>query len=197
MGGDARMMPHYWETIEGGFWFQRAYRELFDALPADRPSSWVEVGVFHGASLAWLGVEVVNSGKPVTIHAVDSFAGWPGVAQGDTLRVSFERNVKPLREHLNGQLVVHARPSVDVAARSLREAFDVVWLDADHSYEAVRDDIAAWWPTVKPGGVLGGDDWMFGGVRQAVYERFRASAGLIMGEREASGWPSWVVRKPC
>lgn len=190
-------MNHYWHTVPNGFWFEPAYRDLLDALPAHRPATWVEVGCFHGGSLAWLGVETINRGLPLTIHAVDTFAGWPGVAQGAELRASFDRTVAPLRASLNGQLLVHDAASVDVARQFSDGSCDVVWLDADHSYEAVKADIAAWWPKVAPGGALGGDDWMFAGVRQAVYETFRGMVGLVLGERDASGWPSWVVRKPC
>jgi len=54
--------------------------------------------------------------------------------------------------------------------------FDYVYIDADHSYEAVRDDIKAWYPKVKQFGVLGGHDYIrnsdkiFEGVNRAVNE---------------------------
>lgn len=47
---------------------------------------------------------------------------------------------------------------------------DLVFLDADHRYEAVKADIAAWWPHVRTGGLLIGHDYHLGGVRQAVDE---------------------------
>jgi hypothetical protein len=34
-----------------------------------------------------------------------------------------------------------------------------VYIDGDHSYEAVRDDLRAWYPKLKHGGVLCGDDY--------------------------------------
>lgn len=36
---------------------------------------------------------------------------------------------------------------------------DAVYLDGNHAVGAVRDDIQAWWPKVKIGGVLGGHDF--------------------------------------
>jgi hypothetical protein len=45
-------------------------------------------------------------------------------------------------------------------------------LDGDHGYEAVRADIDAWLPKMKPGAVLSGDDYLWPGVKQAVHERF-------------------------
>lgn len=51
---------------------------------------------------------------------------------------------------------------------------DFVFIDAAHSYEAVRDDIADWLPKVKPGGWFGGHDFHpnWPGVQQAVTEAF-------------------------
>jgi predicted O-methyltransferase YrrM len=54
-------------------------------------------------------------------------------------------------------------------------SLDFVFIDADHSYEAVAADIDAWRSKVKPGGILSGHDYghrRFPGVAQAVDERF-------------------------
>ena len=46
------------------------------------------------------------------------------------------------------------------AARLLDDkSFDMVFLDADHSYDGVKEDIHEWMPKVKPGGWLGGHDY--------------------------------------
>lgn len=190
-------MDHYYQTINGGFWFREAYERIFHTLPKDQPSTWVEVGVFHGQSLCWLGVETINSGKPVTIIGVDNFAGWPGVAQGDALRESFEDNVAPLRAILNGQFRWIVGESVKTASQFDDNTIDVVWLDADHSYDAVKADIRAWWPKVREGGLIGGDDWAYGhGVKDAVDFCFPNGYELLPGTNNGSSWPSWIVRKP-
>ena len=38
--------------------------------------------------------------------------------------------------------------------------FDMVYIDASHFYQRVLDDIAAWRPKVRPGGILGGHDYI-------------------------------------
>lgn len=53
---------------------------------------------------------------------------------------------------------------------------DFVFIDADHSYDAVKQDIAAWLPKVKAGGWIGGHDFhprKFPGVVNAVREAFQ------------------------
>ena len=48
--------------------------------------------------------------------------------------------------------------------------FDLVFIDADHSYEGVKQDIIDWSPKVKVGGSISGHDISWAGVRQAVQE---------------------------
>lgn len=49
------------------------------------------------------------------------------------------------------------------------ESLDMVFIDADHSYEAVSQDIQAWLPIVRTGGILSGHDYgVYLGVKKAV-----------------------------
>ena len=50
-------------------------------------------------------------------------------------------------------------PSIKAAKLIENRSLDLVFIDADHSYQAVKDDIAAWMPKVKIGGVLCGHDY--------------------------------------
>ncbi len=60
--------------------------------------------------------------------------------------------------------------SADAAIALRGTEFDWVYVDGDHSYQAVAEDLAAWWQNVKPGGVLSGHDMNKEGVRIAVLE---------------------------
>jgi hypothetical protein len=88
---------------------------------------------------------------------------------------------------------------------------DLVFIDADHSYEGVKADIEAWLPKVKVGGWIGGHDYKsprFPGVERAVHERFDQvehganstwfwrMIGWQKGEnRLAVRWPAEAVRQ--
>jgi len=67
--------------------------------------------------------------------------------------------------------------SLEAAALVKDQSYDLVFIDADHSYEGVNEDIRAWRSKVKPGGWIGGHDYgnidpRFGGVDRAVDEYY-------------------------
>jgi predicted O-methyltransferase YrrM len=64
-------------------------------------------------------------------------------------------------------------PSTFVCPLLRRDSFDVAFIDGEHTYEAVRDDIACVEPLVVKGGVIAFHDYgedRFAGVKQAIDE---------------------------
>jgi hypothetical protein len=64
-----------------------------------------------------------------------------------------------------------------------------VYIDAAHDYDSVRDDLAAWYPRLVSGGLIGGHDYTepWPGVRQAVDE-FRATHNLDIATFPDGSW---------
>lgn len=188
-------MKHYWSTLPGGFWFKLAYTRLLDWFPKDKPSLFVEVGSCEGQSIAYLAVEVINRQLPVTIVCVDNFTWSPHCMSG--IRERFEKNTSPLKAILNGRFRLEPVSSVRASELFKDGEIDAVWLDAGHSYPEVRDDIQAWWPKIRNGGILGGDDFDMAGVTLAVRES--GPYELINGWRDDRGfqgpWRSWWREK--
>jgi hypothetical protein len=76
------------------------------------------------------------------------------------------------------------------------ESVDFCFIDGDHRYASVMADLQAWWPKIKPGGVLAGHDyrqsapWLLG-VTPAVHDFFQVSDA---GHPDVSS--SWSMAKP-
>lgn len=84
--------------------------------------------------------------------------------------------------HAVGRFTLHRNTSLEAAALVANGSLDLVFLDARHDYQAVTQDIAAWRPKLRPGGILSGHDfsWMFPTVAMAVYkEAFAVPGGVI------------------
>lgn len=192
-------MDHYWESLDGFMWYETAYRRMLDTLPKDRLSAFVEIGCYKGKSTAFLGVEIVNRNIPVTVHCVDNWESPNGeTGQGPAIFAEFERNIKPIADALGDRLIVHPVSSLEASMAFLDNSLDVVWVDADHEYEGCLQDIRAWWPKIKPGGFMGGDDFMMLGVARAVCEQFAPNYICVHGwttNPSPMPWPSWITRK--
>ena len=163
------VMDHFWQDVPGWFHAEGLYRRMVEE--AKDGSLFVEVGSWKGASASFMGVEIANSGKTIDFWCVDTWAGSPELLSdpdvvAGTLQDVFLENTKPVAKY------IHALKEESVKAASIfkDEVCDFVYIDADHSYEAVKADIEAWLPKVKVGGTLAGDDRTAGGVAQAIAE---------------------------
>jgi predicted O-methyltransferase YrrM len=54
------------------------------------------------------------------------------------------------------------KPALD-AAKKIDKQLDFVYIDGLHDFKSVIDDIAAWYPLVRKGGVVGGHDFTIQG----------------------------------
>ena len=55
------------------------------------------------------------------------------------------------------------------------KSLDIVFIDADHRYKSVKEDIELWLPKIRKGGVISGHDYgskRWPGVERAVKEKF-------------------------
>jgi hypothetical protein len=182
-------VKHFFNDIDGWFKFAPAYARAVAEAPTR--AVFVEVGCYKGRSTAFLGVEILNSGKKIDLHCVDI---WPDEALDACgvkrpIREVFEQNLSPVvARGLAIELYPEGSPAaaLSFADRSL----DFVWLDGGHLYEEVRADLAAWLPKLKHGAIIGGDDWPFPNVARAVRETFGADVEIQYNE----DWAWWRHR---
>ena len=162
---------------------------LYDSVDAKLA---IEIGTWKGQSAATLGTYLKKLGHPHHLFCVDTFMGSPGEGEHDQMidmvngvpfiKLQFMHNMKSLG--LSEFVSPVALTSADAFKlfRKKGVSFDYVYIDADHSYESVRNDIAMWWQLTNPGGILLGHDYIPGwpGVIRAVDE-FAASQGYNVG----------------
>jgi len=130
----------------------------------------VELGAWKGRSSAFLVVEAKNKSPNIKIHIVDTWLGSGEHTLGmtDGLYEKFISNMIPL----NGFYQAHRMTTDEASLLFEDELLDAVFIDADHTYEAVKKDIENWMPKVRKGGILAGHDYIetWPGVVQAVNE---------------------------
>lgn len=177
---------------ENWFTYPNLYKGFVEKLTDG--SKIVEVGSWKGKSAAFLAVEVINSGKNISIDCIDIWEenATEGDSQNDlhvktdALYELFLSNISPL-SHIIKPIRMK---STDASTFYSDGSLDVVFLDADHTYEAVKADIHAWMPKVKSGGILAGHDYPWShnhDVKRAVDE-------LVKPITQSEG--CWIYKKP-
>lgn len=113
-------------------------------------TSMAEVGVRDGRTTFYL----LDNCPNLTIYGIDlSSAGY----YNQQVREKYRDRLVPIQG--NSHLVANQIPNVDL-----------VFIDADHSYNGCKGDILAYTPKVKSSGILAGHDIDYPGVNRAVNE---------------------------
>jgi cephalosporin hydroxylase len=61
------------------------------------------------------------------------------------------------------------KTSVEASKTFEDNSLDAIFVDANHEYKYVLEDLYAWWPKVKSGGIMAGDDYWMEDVKRAVH----------------------------
>jgi len=117
-----------------------------------------EIGVFKGVF-----AEQILKKQPSELHLVDPWLSYPGKQDRcySALQVEMDLIYDSVVEKFkkNKNVKIHRRSSKQAAAAFCDDFFDWIYIDADHSYHAVKEDLELWFQKVKPGGFLCGDDF--------------------------------------
>ena len=161
--------------------------DLINLLPKNAVVA--EIGVAAGN----FSREILRTTNPSHLFLVDCWedhaaypeSGYAGLYQG------------VIEQFKDNPTVTIIRQFSKVAAATFPDNFfDWVYIDANHSYEAVRDDLAAWLPKIKNGGFIAGHDYMnhaYFGVVRAVDE-FVAKHNYTINYLATEWPPSYAIQ---
>lgn len=146
----------------------------------------VEIGVASGCFTKQILATYKSLSK---LHIIDS---WQYQEEGyiDPCNLSQEtqdERYRQIKEDLKDEPRVNIIRawSLDSVSQFEDESIDFLYLDANHSYAACKEDLEAWYPKIKKGGTFSGHDYCNGdgvghGVKKAVDE-FAQKNGLTVG----------------
>jgi predicted O-methyltransferase YrrM len=119
-----------------------------------------EVGSWLGDGSTQVILDAIRDVTGARLTCIDTWQGSPGVTRHASIAAhydvlaTFKRNTA-----LDTEIIKTVTSDSAKAARLFSDGhFDLVFIDADHRYDAVRADIAAWRRKVRPGGILCGHD---------------------------------------
>jgi len=128
-----------------------------------------ELGVDQGG----FSEKILELTKPSKLHLVDL---WGSERYNDGKRLSVEDKFK--NEIETSQIEINHGYSTEIVNKFPDTYFDWIYIDTAHSYEVTRDELEAYLPKMKEGGIIAGHDFEVGnwvsrikyGVIEAVHE---------------------------
>lgn len=178
-------MNHY-QKVPGWFNCPSLYTDMVNQAAND--AVFVEIGCWKGKSSSYMAERIKDSGKKITFYCIDTWKGTvtenhhqqdPDVVN-DRLMEVFHSNMSPFV----GFYTAVQSTSLDAALRFEDNTVDFIYIDASHEYQDVKDDINAWLPKLKKGGIIAGDDYNSSQVARAVKE--------TLGEVSSPNRFTWV-----
>lgn len=159
-----------------------------------------EIGVWRGD----FSQRIVRIVQPRELHLIDPWrfaAEFPtrlygGAAARSQADMDAIHAAVVRRFRHSASVVIHRTTSIPQAASFAAESFDWVYIDGDHSYEAVLADLNAYLRVVRTGGFLAGDDLNWNPendcpVKRAVDEFIASGAVELVTARDSQ----FILRK--
>lgn len=180
----------------------RRWEEIVKRVPADRNIVGAELGIWRGK----MSEQLFNCLPCLTLHMFDRWQAMPeghiylesGSQIATETQDNFDRAYEValrLTKPFQSRRFIYRADIDDMVSRFDDNYFDFVFIDADHTYDAVKKDIANWESKVKPGGLLCGHDYAHEegkgwGVKKAVDE-FVQDKGLDLETGDDHTWFVW------
>lgn len=183
-------MKHYYSNIQGWFGYRNLFTKAVRYFPKE--SHFVEMGCWRGKSSIYLAVEIERSNKKIRLDCVDTWEGsiehkenleFESLLKNDGLYREFIENIKPVSHVIN----VVRSSSVIAAEKYASNSLDFIFIDGSHDYKSVTEDLHAWYPKIKPDGVIAGHDYNYPSVKKAVntffYNKLNNKSIIDCGEK--------------
>ncbi len=145
------------------------YRELVEKVPIG--GTVCELGVWLGRSMCSVA-DIIKKNK-LKVIAVDTFKGTEGYETGRLVKdIDLSKCFQENTASFGIKPKIYQMTSKEASKLIKNETLDLVFIDAEHSYEAVKDDIKNWLPKIKAGGIICGHDYnpSWTGTMKAVDE---------------------------
>lgn len=180
-------------------WMQDRFIDYLPQLPKN--AIVAEVGVQQGS----FAIHILRQTQPKHLYLIDCWQYQdPAIfndPEANVLNDEQEKYYQETKEKFkNNNAVTIIRKFSNEAVQLFEdEFFDWVYIDANHSYEAAKEDIALWWPKIKKGGYIAGHDYIIRehfGVLQAVNEFLRDNnLYFTLLTNEEGKHDSWAIQK--
>lgn len=188
------MKINHWikEKFGWGIYHQDLLRPSFKFIKARYPQNQqlegCEIGTHKGINALQI-LKHLNIKKLVLIDSWENYGDYKEYGS-ENLSLLMLKSKKLLKNYLD-RIEFKKAYSHHVANIFPSEQFDFIYIDSNHKYKYVKQDIEDYYPKIKKGGVLCGHDINFTGVFRAVLEFITKNKIKVF----TGGQDWWVIKK--
>lgn len=188
-------------------WF-KSYGLVSHLIDRFKTTSVVEVGVAYGfhakflcenhSDLEYIGVDPYVPGyDPDDAFERDVRRHFESPTAAQSFDRLYTAVLARLNRHKNASLLRMTSNAASMCLLEFNTQPQLVYLDGSHKFDAVLDDLNKWWPIVKHGGVLCGDDFTWPGVRGAVevFAKERNVKCRFVAKQDRQDFPLYYFEK--
>jgi predicted O-methyltransferase YrrM len=191
MEDSSKKYDHKGHTLYG--WFKESEKEWYRGhVSKIHDGIIVEVGVFGGASLlSIVDICIENNNKLYGIDPWDLLTYYNDQELKGEELLGYRKIMKRHKDNLISIIEKEDYQNIELIQGFSQDyissfednSIDMLYLDANHSYDEVLKDLHGWLPKVKEGGILGGDDYAWRAVKKAV-DQFAEDKKLTLNSYE-------------
>jgi len=176
---------------------EKVYPEMVNE--AQDGDHFVEIGTFLGQSTSWMCQLIKDSGKDIKFDSIDLF--W--TIEHAVKNYEDTGHPKEFKQYLTDLTKEFNLSTIDIIKHPLRvlgieeyvnlitcdeqyahgiyedNSIKFLWIDGDHEKGVVYNDLVNFWPKIKKGGYVGGDDIVYEEVLNDI-GKFSKEYGVIV-----------------
>ena len=154
------MQNDYWKTVFGWFDFEKTYDDAINHLKDGDIA--IELGTFLGRSTCYFAQRLKESGKKVKFYACDIFDGTVAPFMPEDWQrnffVVFLDNLK--KQGIDDMVIPFVGDSLDFVKNFEDKSVSFIFIDDDHRGDHIYKELVAWYPKLKPDGIMAGHDFL-------------------------------------
>lgn len=139
---------------------------LLKGLNAIQYGCGAEIGVLYGDT----SFHLLNEIPELNLYSIDPYLPYDEPERTAQHMAKYEADARNKLSQFGARSIMMKTTSVEAAPAITDGSLDFVFIDAQHTYEACKEDIETWFPKVRKGGFITGHDYRWDGVNRAVQE---------------------------
>lgn len=186
-------------------WIKIYYGVLVKVINERNYKNVIEIGVAYGghaqdilsnSQCNYTGIDPYEAGyDPKDFFVKDVHRIMGGSNQQSSMNILHQRVLDRLSP-FGDRCKIIKKHSWSAALLLDDDSYDLVFIDGSHLYDAVYSDISLYWPKIKKGGMMAGDDYAWADVKRAVHDFARENNLAVNRLTDNYGKPGhWFFEK--